>query len=213
MSSKIGLDIIEKIKSFRRQGQSLPEISRELNISKTSVHRYIKGVEILPKYRSEWIGKRGGSKNRKRLKELNALMEGEKLVGTLTYKEKLLFLCALYWAEGNKKDFIFTNTDSNLIKTFVNYTRDVLSVHDNDLRISIRVYEDLDKEKCLDFWSNIVNISKEKFLKTYILSGKKKGKLEFGMCRVRVVKGGDLLKRVMGINRAVVSTFKEELQN
>lgn len=206
---KIPLETIVRIKFLRSRGYSVPEISREVNTSKTTVLRYIKGVEILPEYISQWAGKRGGSRKRMVLKIEEALENAESLVGALTEKEKLLILSALYWAEGNKKDFILTNTDPDLIRVFVNILRQELKLKDDQIRVSIRVYEDLDQEKSLNFWSQIVGIPKEKFLSVNVLSGKKKGKLEYGMCRVRVIKGGDLLKKVLGINKVIAKRFRE----
>ena len=198
---------IQKIKKLRSQGYSLPEISNELHIPKTTVFRYVQDVEILPEFLKGWSIKRGGSRKRKLLKETKAYEEGKKLVGKLSDKEKALFLSALYWAEGSKGDFGLSNTDAMLIKIFVAGLREVFHVTDERLRISVRLYEDLDKEKSLSFWSQIVNIPKERFVGVNILAGKKKGKLEHGMCRVRVLKGGDLLKKVNGINKAVIEAF------
>ena len=208
-NGKISLETVERVRFLRRRGYSLPEISNEVGVSKTSVLRFIKDVQILPEYLSEWVGKRGGSKKIKLLKLKKALNKGESIVRRLTDKEQLLILCALYWAEGNKRDFILTNTDPQLIKVFVNGLRRGLNVTDDRIRISLRLYEDLDREKSMAFWSKVVGIAKEKFLSIYILPGKKKGKLEYGMCRVRVVKGGDLLKEVMGINQIIANRFAE----
>jgi len=198
---------IQKIKDLRGHGQSLPEISKALNVSKTTVFRYIKDVKISPEFLTEWSIKRGGSRKRKLLKETKAFEEGKTLVGNLSNKEKLLFLSALYWAEGSKKDFGLSNTDPMLIKIFVTGLREMFGITDDQLRISIRLYEDLDKNKSLSFWSQVVNMPKEKFIGVNVLVGKKKGKLEHGMCRVRVLKGGDVLKKVKGINKAVVEAF------
>lgn len=204
---RITREKIEKIKFLRSRGYSLPEISKEVSVSKTSVLRYIKNVRILPAYLSEWAGKRGGSHKIMLRKIKVALDEAENFVGHLTKKEIMLILCALYWAEGNKKDFILTNTDPDLIRVFVKVLKYTFRLKNDQIRVSLRLYEDLDKEKCLDFWSKVVGISKRKFLTTNILPGKKKGKLKYGMCRVRVVKGGDLLKKVMGINKIIAKRF------
>ena len=204
---KIAQEKINTIKELRKKGWSVPEISQEIGISKTSVLRYIDGVEILPEYLSEWAGKRGGSRKRKIKLEERALQEGLRLVGQLSLKEKLLFISALYWAEGNKKDLILTNTDPNLIRVFMAGLRDVLKVSDNRIKVSIRLYEDIDREKSLNFWSGIVGISKSHFLSVNVLEGKKIGKLEYGMCRIRVSKGGDLLKKIVGINTAVIKSM------
>ena len=195
-------DKVRKIKNLRSLGYSLPEISRELNVPKTTVFRYIKNVQILPKFVTLWESKRAGSRYRKILKEQQAFSDGKKIIGNLSAKEKMLFGCALYWAEGSKKDFGLSNTDPELIKTFINILRNVFNIQDDRLRISIRIYEDMDRDKCLNFWSQIVEVEKEKFTNVDVLFGKKKGKLEYGMCRIRVIKGGDLLKQIKGINKA-----------
>jgi hypothetical protein len=200
-------DKIESIKQLRSQGFSIPEISQSLGVSKTTVLRYIKNVEILPEYFAEWAGKRGGSKKRRVKLEEEALAEGKKFVRNLTTREKLLFLCALYWAEGNKKDFILTNTDPDIIRIFVDGLRSTLNISDERFKISIRIYEDLDKDRCLDYWSKVTRVKKERFLNVNILPGKKKGKLEYGMCRVRIAKGGHLLKKFIGINKSVSKEF------
>lgn len=196
--------IVNKIINLRRSGHSLPEISEVLSIPRTTIFRYIQGVEIAPEYISQWLGKWGGSRKRKLIQEQKAFEDGIKLIEGLTPKEKLLFLCALYWGEGNKKDLILTNSDPDLIHVFVNGLRELLEITDERLRISIRVYSDIDVDKALTFWSEVVKIPREKFLKTAVLEGKKNGKLQYGMCRVRVLKGGSLLKRIQGINKAIV---------
>lgn len=196
---------IKKIKSLRQKGQSVPEISRSMHIAKSTVFHHVKGVEILSRYKVQWLGKRGGSIKRMHLREKNAFEKSRKLIKNLSHKEKLLFLAALYWAEGSKRDCWLTNTDPNLIKVYVNTLREDFQISDDRLRISVRIYEDLDQEKCLDFWSSVVNIPKEKFVSVNILKGKKKGKLEYGMCRVRVIKGCDLLKEIVAINKIVTS--------
>lgn len=200
-------DKINQIKKLRQHGYSLPEISKITHISKTTVFRYIKDVKILPKYISEWAGKRGGSRKRKLLKENFAFEQGIKFVGDLSYRDKLLILCALYWAEGSKRDFGLSNTDPELIKIFVKSLREVLNIDIARLRVSIRIYEDLDREECLDYWSKIVDIPKDKFVNINVLPGKKKGKLKYGMCRIRILKGGDTLKKINGIIKAVQQSF------
>ncbi|MBI2613483.1 MAG: helix-turn-helix domain-containing protein [Candidatus Levybacteria bacterium] len=205
--SRLSRKKIEKIKSLRSKGYSLPEIGKALGIGKTTVFYHIKNVEILPGFISEWRGKRGGSKKLKLIKEKLAFEEGKKTIDKLSNKEKLLFLAALYWAEGNKTDFILTNSDPNLIMVFIDGLRKILEVSDDRIQVTLRLYEDIDKEKSLSFWSEVVKIPKEKFLNIHILPGKKKGKLEYGMCRVRVKKGGDLLKKIFGINKAIVSSL------
>lgn len=198
---------IAALNELRRMGLSYPEISQRLLIPKTTVYKYTKNVKILPEYIGLWKSKRGGSSLRKLKKEKEAEINARETVGTLTNKEKLLFLSALYWAEGSKQDFGLSNTDPNLIKVFISGLKEILKVKTKDLRISVRLYEDLDVEKALLYWSKIVGINKDNFCSVNIIKGKKKGKLEFGMCRVRIKKGGDLLKKIKAINNKVLENM------
>lgn len=204
---KLKEEIVKDIIKLRQRGNSLPEISTKLSVPKTTVFRYIGGVQVLPEHEKTWRGKWGGSLKRKLIKEEKIANEVNKSFTELSYKEKFLFICALYWAEGTKKDFSLSNTDPNLISIFMQGMRDVFHIQNERFAISVRTYEDLDKEKCLEFWSRIVKIPKEKFINVNVLVGKKKGKLEYGMCRVRVTKGGDILKKIKSVNRRVYDLF------
>ena len=200
---KVSLDEVRIIKLLRSQGYSIIEISKELKRPKTTIFRHIKNVKILPEFLKNWAGKRGGSKKRQLLKEKKSLEEAKELIQELSYKEKFILLSALYWGEGSKRDFGLSNTDPNLIRVFISCLKDVFKIDETKLRVSIRIYQDLDKNKCLDFWSKVTGIKKENFVNVNILAGKKKGKLEYGMCRIRVTKGGDFLKKIVSINRVV----------
>lgn len=204
-----GLDpqLVKELIVLRSKGYSVPELSRSFNIPKTTVFRYVRDIKILPKHIDTWLGKRGGSRKRKLLREKYALEEGKKIIGNLTEKEKLLYLSALYWAEGSKASFGLSNTDPELVRIFITGLREIFKVQEDRFRISVRIYEDLDRERCLDFWSKVVSIPKEKFVSVDVLEGKKKGRLEFGMCRVRVLKGADLLKKIVAVNKLAAGYF------
>jgi len=204
---KVTREILEKMIKWRTQGYSVPEISKLVETPKTTVFYHVQNVKILPQYIDNWAGKRGGSRKKKLLQEKLAFENGKKLVDIPSNKEKKLFLAALYWAEGSKKDFGLSNTDPELIRLFITGLRDAFAITNDRLRISVRIYEDLDREACLTFWSKIVGIEKERFVNVNVLSGGKKGKLLYGMCRVRVSKGAPLLKEIVGINKAMVASM------
>ena len=123
-------------------------------------------------------------------------------------KERLIFAVALYWGEGNKKDFGLTNSDPELIRVFVWSLENLFSIDKNRLRVSIRIFEDMNRAKCLDYWSKIIGLPVEKFVNVDILRGKKKGKLKYGICRVRILKGGDVLKYLVALKKVIVENFE-----
>jgi len=128
-------------------------------------------------------------------------------INTLSDKERLIFLSALYWGEGGKGDFNLTNTDSELMKVFVKGLKEIFGLKTDDFRVSIRTYEDLDKDKCLIFWSKITGVPKEKFVNVDVLKGKKEGKLPYGMCRLRIRRGGNMLKYLTALRKQVTKLF------
>ncbi len=198
---------IDKIKTLRSQGWSLPEIYREVKVGYGSVSRYIKGVKILPDYEKVWLSKRNGSKTRKEKAEASANQKARMDIRNLGIKDKTLFMAALYWGEGGKKDFNFTNSDPEMIKLFVSGLREIFGITQENIRVSIRIYDDLDKQECLNYWSKITNIPVGEFVNVDILKGKKVGKLKYGLCRVRIRKGGDMLKYLLALNRRVVELY------
>jgi len=199
---------INKIKSLRRKGWSLPEIKKVVKAGYGSIFRHVHGVEILPEYRSIWFGKRGGSIKRKKLAEIEAQHKAQRLIANLTNREKIIFFSALYWGEGSKGSFGLSNTDPELISVLVKSLKKLFRISQEDLRVSIRIYEDLDRNKCLQFWSKITGTSVNDFVSVNVLKGKKKGKLLYGMCRIRVRKGGNLLKYITAIKNEVVRSIK-----
>lgn len=212
MAKRIPIETINKVKSLRQQGWSLLEIKNATNLGYGTVFRYMRNVEMLPEFRSAWRGKRGGSIKRKLKKEAAAKIEAKKTINSLTSKEKMIFLSAIYWGEGSKAEFGLSNTDPELIRIFVMGLQEVFNISPNRLRVSVRIFEDLNKEKCLKYWSAITGVPVYKFISVNVLQGKKRGKLQYGMCRVRVEKSGDLLKYITALKNEVVFNFAPIVQ-
>jgi len=78
-----------------------------------------------------------------------------------------LALGLLYWAEGTKSPqtngVIFTNTDPLMIKLFATLLRDSYQVDENRFRIRIHVHYYHEKKTLVKFWSDLLDIPKEKF--------------------------------------------------
>lgn len=207
MAKRISQETIKMIKSLREKGWSMPEIREKVKVGHGSIFRYIKNVRVLPQFQRSLSSKRGGSIRRMKFAEERAFKQAKRTISTLSEKEKAIFLSALYWGEGSKSDFGLSNTDSELIKVFVNGLEKVFHIPKEHFRVSLRIYEDLNKEKCLDYWSKIIGIPPHKFVNVNILRGKKTGKLPYGMCRIRIKKGGDLLKYITALKKQVVELF------
>jgi hypothetical protein len=217
---RIKREEITRIIYLRKTGHSIPEICKITQKGNSTVFKYIQKVSVSPKYRSLLKSKQGGSINRSKNEWINAVIRAKKLIGNLEQRDKLLILACLYWGEGNKTELNLNNSDPALIKVFVDCLH-LIGIEKSDLRITIRIYEDINREEAIKFWANLLKIHKNRILGVNILKGKKIGKLKYGMCRVRVSKGGTYFKLMMSMidliksdfNAAVVQRIEQDTPN
>lgn len=195
-----------KIMRMRQQGCSIEEIALALNRSKSTVTRHIKAVKILPEFYSVWKSKRGGSAKYAEQRRQTSYSKASEVIKDFNRRDQLIIAACLYWGEGNKKEFSFSNTDARLVETFVNCLTK-LGVKKERLKISIRIYEDIDQAEAKRYWARIVRISPETITSVNVLSGKKFGKVPYGMCRIRLTKGNDYFNLLMATVRLISADF------
>ena len=176
----------------------------------STVHGYAKNVKVLPKYCAILQAKRSGSKNLSRKEWVIAEQKAAKLISGFSKQSKFLIAAALYWGEGAKRDFSLSNTDPALIKVFVSCLKE-FGITKDKLRITLRIYEDLNKSSAIKFWSKIMGVSTKQISNVNILKGKKKGKLKYGMCRIRIAKGGRYLKLIQSIIKLIAVNHNKPL--
>ncbi|MBI2462750.1 MAG: hypothetical protein HYV65_00750 [Candidatus Spechtbacteria bacterium] len=196
-------DQIAKIVSLRESGHSLPEIRRITSHSNGTVFKYIQGVSIKSEFFEYWENRRKSSVFR----QLKAIQKADddvkNILGEISQKEKILVAAALYWAEGAKRDSSLINSDPELLKVFIECLYE-LGIMRNNLSMSLRIYEDINQEEAIKFWTNVTRLSKSQITSVDVLKGKKTGKLKYGMCRVRIIKGNHILKLFNSLRHALV---------
>lgn len=202
----INKDEIEKIISMRKTGHSLPEICKFLNRGGSTVYKYAKDVVVLPVYANTLKQKQGGSKDRSRIQWDKSVASANDLLKKIGKRDKLFILAALYWGEGTKSEFDLINGDPSMIRVFISCIKEI-GVEKKDLRVSLRIYEDIDSSDAKKYWSKVCGIDMKNILSVNILKGKKIGKLPYGMCRVRVTRGGEHFKLIM----SMISSIKLQI--
>ncbi len=183
---------ISEIKNLRKKGLSLDEILKIIPIGRTTLYKYVKDVKTpcdLRKTGSVRKAKRDWNESR---------ITANNLIKNISTEGEILILTSLYWGEGTKNELNIINSDPNLIRVFVNCLKRI-GVKKEDLLVSIRIYEDMNLEKVKTFWAKNINIDRSLIKSVNILFGKKRGKLEYGMCRVRVRKGARYFKIIMSM--------------
>ena len=198
---------IIKMKSLRETGHSLPEIKVITKRGYGTIYRYIKDVAVLPQYFQEYDIKQGGSRKRANKAWNDSVIQACTMIHTpLSFEQKLCLLSGIYWGEGNKHELNLINSDPNLIKVFVSCLYDI-GITKKQLKINLRLYDDIDKKCAILFWSRLLDIRTSDIGNIEIIHGKKKGKLKFGMCRVRVEKSAPHFKLIQSLIERVKSNF------
>lgn len=114
------------------------------------------------------------------------------------YKNDPLFLAGivLYWAEGTrlsghyrKYQLAFTNSDPNLTGFYCSFLRRYFpNINIDDWRAGLFLYPDIQANKAVSYWSDILGIPPKQFIKSQVLNSKngQTKKLVFGTCCIYV---------------------------
>lgn len=106
--------------------------------------------------------------------------------------EKLLISgLMLYWAEGAKNTGAvvdLANSDPKMLAVFIKVLREIYRVKEQKFRILLYCYKNQNEEKLKKFWSQLLKIPQDQFLKSYIredFDPTKTNKMPFGVTHLR----------------------------
>lgn len=188
------LQKIQRIKELRKLGHSINELAEKLSVPKTTVWHHIREVKVLPKYLPVLNAKRGGSRKIKE-KNLQIAKEKAKILLQGSNKKLAIALAMLYWGEGSKKVCEFINSNGKMIQVYLKILRDYLNIPNNSIKVTIRYFSGMNKNKCLNYWSIITGINRGKFIVRFN-DGGTRGKTKYGMCRITIKRGHKILKLI-----------------
>lgn len=201
-------EIVEKIKQLRMSGSSIQQIMSLMSLPKTTVWHHIKDLKLTEAQKITIRSKQGGSKIRQR----KALEEAEKKAVNFLIsndRENVIVIAMLYWAEGHKKNGCeFTNTDRKMIEVYLKILRKVFKIKNSDLQATVRIFTGMNKKKCLSYWASVTNIPLEN-IKLRLNDGGSSGKTEYGICRIRIIKGHMMLK----LMHALIGKISKDVLN
>lgn len=178
----------EKLKAqeLRRQGLSYGEILQQIDVSKDTLSRWCRDIELSESQKArllqnKQLGQRKGSlvaadnKRRARIERTKtAFDEARRELGLLSKRDRFIAGICLYAGEGDKADRAggFANSDPNLINFMMGWFKEFCKVDNTRFRGAIWLHEGLDESKAKDFWVNLTSIPKSQFHKTYIAKNK-----------------------------------------
>lgn len=217
----------ERALKFRLAGKSYNEITRLLEIPKSTLSGWFTGL-VLPVKARERLQERVAegsfrglmkrNKNqthlaRERMHTIRNQSKNE--IGQITSNELKMIGLALYWAEGYKRPIskngrvvtyhpvALSNSDPELIQIFLRFLREVCGVSDEDIDADIRIYEHMNEAELLRFWQGVTRLPQENFKKTYYGVSKSSqnkrpfNRLPYGTIAVRV-NNTKLFHKIMG---------------
>ena len=196
---------IKRLRKLRSRGYSINELVSTLAMPKTTVWYYVQNVSILSRYKGILKAKQGGSAKRKERHLQEAKEQADKLLES-SYRNLAIAIAMLYWGEGNKKTCEFINSDGHMIDCYLTILRKVFKLPEESFIPTMRIFDGMDESKCLNYWSNITRIPKNKFIVRFN-DGGTRGRTPFGMCRITVKKGSNTLK----IIQALIKQFSNEI--
>ncbi len=112
------------------------------------------------------------------------------------YKNDPLFIAGimLYWAEGKTAErkaycLELNNSDPELLKLYCRFLHKYLNIADGRIRARLFLYPDLNENNIKLYWSELLNIPLNQFIKSYIADSRSsvtKNKLQYGTCSVYI---------------------------
>ena len=152
-----------------------------------------------------WIVQKFMIKNnlpRRTFTEANAIVFKRKpksfsLKQNLSLKERALKMAGimLYWGEGAKfnqekrsKTVDFSNSNSQMIRLFLKFLREICGVKEKRLRVLLYCYADQNVEAIKKCWHRITKIPLKQFTKPYVREDflpEKSGKMKYGLIHIR----------------------------
>lgn len=206
----------DRARILRRKGKSLNEITRSINVPKSTVRYWCRDI-ILSSIQQERLIKMqrmGGAHAAEALRTRRIALtrklfkEGTREIGKLTQRECFLIGVALYWAEGYRKgneEFGFTNSDPQMARFLIRWIRRSCGIDKKRIyaRICLNVlYRDRIGEMSR-FWQRATGLDASQFSNpTFIRVANRKKYLDksgyHGLLRIKVRRSTNFRRKIMG---------------
>lgn len=217
------MKLSEKIKAikFRKKGLSYSFIKRNIEVSKSTLSRWLKDIELTQEQQEKMLKGReisryaaARAKQNKRIEQTKIIIEsGKKEFSSFLGKGLFLSCLSLYWAEGDKNNLErvkFTNSDADMISLMMRWFREVCKVPEKKFRIALHVHNLHLRKNVIKYWSEVTKIPKSQFHKIYIKPTTLKYRrniLYNGTCAI-IVNDKKLFRKIVGWKLGLIDYFK-----
>lgn len=208
-----------RARKLRREGKSVGEITKLIGVSKSSISVWCRDIELTQNQIDKLVerDRRGGvrgrmvaAKNRRAervARELYYERVGIEKVDELSKRELFITGCALYWAEGAKRNFSvsFINSDPAMILIFMKWLRECLGISVERLRAVVGINAmHINRVGLVErYWSELTSIPLSQFTKPSIKKVKnlkiyRNNDRHYGNLTIKVLKSTNLLYEIKG---------------
>ena len=197
------LDLYNKATALRYKGLSYNEILKYVSVAQSTISRWCSEIPLTEEQKERLVEKKRNTpliqqlqKQAIRSKKEARIWAKEQCGKISSQKDKILLTVGamLYWAEGTKqngcKGIGFTNTDSKMISTMMQFFRKIFNIPENKFKITVRMGKNGNIKMAENYWSELTKIPKTQFNKPELLilkeNSKSLEKYPNGMCRINI---------------------------
>ncbi|MDD5221176.1 MAG: helix-turn-helix domain containing protein [Candidatus Pacebacteria bacterium] len=208
---------------LRKQGFSYGMIKQIIGVSKSTLSGWLKNyplsekrIELLRSHNQQQVERCRETKRRKKEDRLQTTYRNQKRrLLPLTAREFYLCGLFLYWGEGAKtheSTLSISNSDPAIVNFFIKWVTVALKMPREKIKIDLHLYKDMNIEKELNFWSEILNIPRNQFIRPYIKKSEStrinhKGSFGHGTCNARIGNARLTEQVLMGI-KAITDKYR-----
>ncbi len=188
----------EKVDLLRRQNKSYDEISKETGIAKSTLSDWLSSKDWSIKIKEELskttklniLRANEVRLAQKKMRDKKHIEDARKEYKILKHSQLFVYGLGIYWGEGDKKDrnrVAITNTDPNMLRIVAKFYRNCLKIEEDKLRVELFLYDDINVATAINFWSDLLSIDTNQFIKTQILKSRAKltkTKSKYGICTI-----------------------------
>jgi len=175
-------EITKQVIDMRSKGMSFNEINRATGVSKSTLSLWLRKLLLSEPAKARLRGLRiDGNKKagivlseRRMVREAKATKEAQDTLAAIPVasKQQKKLMCALvYYCEGSKSikhGMTFTNSDPELMRTFLSLLRGGFSLDEARFRAHLHLHGYHIEKIQKTFWSNIMNIPEKNFIKSFM---------------------------------------------
>ena len=171
-------ELRQKAIKLRLKGYSYSQIKNQIGVSKSTLNSWLYAMPLSEKRIRELQADspirierfRNTMRKKREQRFSDAYSEMTNIIGVLTPREIFVAGFFLYWGEGNKtknSSIGLTNSNPRALKFYIRWL-ELLDVEKKQLKVSLKLYSDMNIRAQDEYWSKELSIPTSQFRKSYI---------------------------------------------